>query len=85
MVDTVVPQTARRFPSPFGVSTPPGAEGWEGMYPYYLLFSEENRDWEESMFWFQDGMHHPEPVYPFDTIMHRVLVGCARTSTTRGS
>ncbi|HXF71731.1 MAG TPA: PEP-utilizing enzyme [Actinomycetota bacterium] len=59
-----------RFPSPFEVETPPGAEGWQRMYPYYLLFSEENREWEESVLWFQDGMHHPEVEFPFDTITH---------------
>ena len=29
----------RTFPSPFAVATPAGAEGWERMYPYYVLFS----------------------------------------------
>jgi pyruvate,water dikinase len=68
----------RRFPSPFEVETPPGAEGWQRMYPYYTLFSEENREWEESVFWFHDGMHHPEVLYPFDTITHeawRIALG----------
>jgi phosphohistidine swiveling domain-containing protein len=68
----------RRFPSPFEVETPPGAEGWQRMYPYYLLFSEENREWEESVFWFHDGMHHPEVLYPFDTITNeawRIALG----------
>jgi len=60
--------TNGRFPSPFEVPTPPGCEGWEELYPYYYLFSEERREFEESKFWFQDGMHHPEPLYPFDTI-----------------
>lgn len=60
----------RRFVSPFDVATPEGAEGWERMYPYYLLFSEENREWEDSVLWFQDGMHHPEVEFPFDTITH---------------
>lgn len=57
-----------RFPSPFEVATPPGCEGWEQLYPYYYLFSEERREFEEGKFWFFDGMHHPEPLYPFDTI-----------------
>jgi len=61
-------QTDGRFPSPFEVETPPGLEGWQELYPYYYLFSEERREFEESKFWFQDGMHHPEPLYPFDTI-----------------
>ena len=59
---------ARRFASPFDVATPPGCEGWEEMYPYYYLFSEERREFEEGKLWFQDGMHHSEPLYPFDTI-----------------
>ena len=60
--------TDGRFPSPFEVPTPPGCEGWEDLYPYYYLFSPERREFEEGKFWFQDGMHHPEPLYPFDTI-----------------
>lgn len=67
-----------RFPSPFEVPTPPGAEGWQRMYPYYLLFSEENRAWEDAMLWYQDGIHHPEVLFPFDTISHeawRIALG----------
>jgi len=60
--------SAARFPSPFEVGTPPGAEGWRDMYPYYYLFSEERRQFEEAKFWYFDGMHHPEPLFPFDTI-----------------
>jgi pyruvate,water dikinase len=78
MATSVVQQDEQRFPSPFDIGTPPGAEGWERMYPYYLLFSEENREYEDSQLWFQDGMHHPEVLYPFDTITHecwRVALG----------
>lgn len=57
-----------RFASPFAVETPPGAEGWESMYPYYSTLSEARRADEDSRFWFFDGMHNPEPMYPFDTI-----------------
>ncbi len=57
-----------RFPSPFDVPTPEGCEGWEKLYPYYYLFSEDRRELEESKFWFFDSMHHPEVLYPFDTI-----------------
>ncbi len=59
-----------RFPSPFEVETPEGASGWERMYPYYLLFSEENKEWEEQVLWFRDSLHHPEIDLPFDTIPH---------------
>ncbi|MCP4416180.1 MAG: PEP-utilizing protein mobile subunit, partial [Chloroflexi bacterium] len=58
----------KRFPSPFDVPTPEGCEGWEELYPYYYLFSEDRRELEESKFWFFDSMHHPEVLYPFDTI-----------------
>src|SRR4029077_20129172 len=61
--------TQRRFPSPFEVDAPAGAEDWQRLYPYYYLFSDERRAYEEEQFWFFDGMHTPEPVYPFDTIM----------------
>lgn len=78
MTMTAKPAQEARFPSPFEAVTPPGAEGWERMYPYYLLFSEENRDYEDGTLWFQDGMHHPEVLYPFDTITHecwRIALG----------
>lgn len=56
------------FPNPFEIPTPPGAEGWERMYPYYATFSEDRRNEEEKRFWFFDSMHYPEPVYPFDLL-----------------
>jgi pyruvate, water dikinase len=57
------------FQSPFEVETPAGAEGWERLYPYYAVFSEDRRDFEEPKFWFHDSMHYPEPMYPFDLLM----------------
>ncbi|MEW6368598.1 MAG: PEP-utilizing enzyme [Acidobacteriota bacterium] len=60
--------TAGRFPSPFEVAVPPGAEHWEELYPYYHVFSPERREYEEGKFWYQDSLHHPEPLYPFDAI-----------------
>lgn len=56
------------FTSPFEVETPAGAEGWEEMYPYYLLFDPARREQEENRFWFYNGMHFPEPMPPFDMI-----------------
>lgn len=59
------------FPSPHAPQTIPGTEGWERMYPYHYTFSPddpERRDYEEQMFWFYDGLHYPEPIYPFDLI-----------------
>jgi pyruvate, water dikinase len=55
-----------RFPSPFEIETPPGAEGWEDLYPYYTVFSADRREYEDSMFWFQDGIHWPEVITPWD-------------------
>lgn len=75
---TIAAQAQQRFPSPFDVTAPAGAEGWERMYPYYALFSEDNRAYEDGQLWFQDGMHHPEVLYPFDTITHeawRIALG----------
>lgn len=71
-----------RFDSPFAVPTPAGAEGWEAMYPYYALLSEERREEDDARFWFFDGMHNPEPMYPFDTIAtENWWVACNQMST----
>jgi hypothetical protein len=61
------------FDSPFEVTAPPGAEGWQEMYSYHLLFSEERREFDEDRFWFQDSLHWPEPLKPFDAM----VVECA--------
>ncbi|MEI6360983.1 MAG: PEP-utilizing enzyme [Actinomycetes bacterium] len=60
---------ARRFRSPFEVETPPGADGWAGMYSYSSLFSEGRKRYEDSAFWFQDGVHWPEPLPPWDATL----------------
>src|SRR3954453_2598104 len=52
------------FMSPFEVAAPEGVGGWESMYPYYALFREN----EEQRGWFRDGMHFPEPMFPFDFV-----------------
>ena len=62
------PHAETTFLSPFDVPTPEGAEGWEEMYPYYLLFDPERREAEENRFWFYNGMHFPEPMPAFDMI-----------------
>ena len=62
----VLPKTG--FQSPYDVPTPAGAEGWEEMYPYYLLFDPARREEEENRFWFYNGMHFPEPMPAFDMI-----------------
>jgi pyruvate,water dikinase len=73
----------RSFPSPFEVKTPEGAEGWESMYPPYLLFSEENREEEQQRFWFLDSLHRPEVEMPFDTIVHEAYIMAASELVSR--
>ena len=58
--------TKDRFDSPFSITTPAGAEGWEDLYSYHLLFSEARKDYDESMFWFRDAIHLPTVMPPFD-------------------
>ncbi len=57
-----------RFPSPFEIETPPGAEGWESMYSWYHLFGEDRREADEQKFWFADSLHHPYVLHPYDEI-----------------
>ena len=57
-----------RFPSPFDIPTPAGAEGWESMYDWYHLFGPERRELDEGRFWFADRLHHPDVLHPYDEI-----------------
>ena len=71
-----------RFPSPFELPAPPGAEGWEDMYAYSLPFSEDRREDEEAAFWFTDSLHWSEPVYPWDaTFMEFAFQGLGQANT----
>ncbi len=72
----------RRFPSPFEIETPPGAEGWQELYTYSLPFSEDRREYEESMFWFQDGIHWGQAVTPWDaTFLEFALASLSQYNT----
>ncbi|MGQ0848396.1 MAG: PEP-utilizing enzyme [Actinomycetota bacterium] len=55
-----------RFPSPFDIAVPKGAEGWEQLYTYNLPFSEGRREYEDNRFWFQDSMHWGWAMTPWD-------------------
>ena len=62
---------ANGFMSPHDVPAIPGTEGWEKLYPYQYQFSKDDparSAFEESQLWFYDGLHYPEPHYPFDLI-----------------
>jgi pyruvate,water dikinase len=60
-----------KFPNPHEIETIPGTEGWERMYPYHYFFTTKDKEREEcenNTFWFNDALHYPEPLYPFDII-----------------
>lgn len=38
------------------------------MYDWYHLFGEDRRKEDEQKFWFQDALHHPYVLYPYDEI-----------------
>ena len=73
---------ADRFPSPFEMPTPPGAEGWQELYAYSSVFSEDRREYEESQLWFMDGVHSPEAIPPWDaTIVEYALIALSQYNT----
>ena len=74
---------ADRFPSPFDIPTPEGAEGWQDMYLYSSTFSEARRDFEDSMFWFQDGVHWPNVLTPWDATFYEFAISSLSQYNTR--
>ena len=61
---------------------PAGAEGWQRMYPYFLVSQPEGRAAEDSRFWFADSMHWSRAVHPFDSIgAEAVYLGVGVNST----
>ncbi len=60
-------QSAKRFPSPFEVEGPEGVEGWEELYPYSVVFSEDLKEYEDNRFWFWDSMHWGYAMTPWDS------------------
>ena len=72
-----------RFPSPYDLKAPTGAEGWQQLYPYYLLFQDKLRDKEEGKFWFCDSQHWPSPFKPFDAVTVEFAVKCLGQYNTR--
>jgi pyruvate, water dikinase len=72
-----------RFVSPYDDPAPEGADGWEELYPYYLRFREDRREFEESRFWFADLQHWPTVFKPFDTITVEFAIKCLGQYNTR--
>ncbi|MGB8385702.1 MAG: hypothetical protein WCG47_31430, partial [Dermatophilaceae bacterium] len=63
--------TGPKFLSPHEVPTIPGTEGWEKLFPYHYQFSTDDpqrAQFEDDQLWFYDGLHYPEPHYPFDLL-----------------
>jgi pyruvate,water dikinase len=75
--------TSGGFPSPFEAVSPAACAGWEEMYPYYTRFHEDRGAFEESRFWFQEALHCPEPLYPFDTIVWLSTVVALNQASSR--
>ncbi|MCL4367892.1 MAG: PEP-utilizing enzyme [Actinobacteria bacterium] len=74
-----------KFLSPHEVPSIPGTEGWERMYPYHYMFTKndaERAEHEGRQFWFYDGLHYPEPHYPFDVLMDEAwYLACSQANT----
>ena len=71
------------FPSAYDLKAPPGAEGWEALYPYYLTFQANRREAEDAKFWFCDSQHWPMPFKPFDATTVEFAVKCLGQYNTR--
>lgn len=66
----------KSFPMPSELPVPAGAEGWEKIYPYYLVFQDKLKDEEDQKFWFCDSQHWPTVFKPFETIGAEFAVKC---------
>ncbi|MEO9248041.1 PEP-utilizing enzyme [Citricoccus nitrophenolicus] len=72
----VAQKTFKSFPKPSDLSVPAGAEGWEKIYPYYLLFQGNRMEEDDAKFWFCDSQHWPTVFRPFETITGEYAVKC---------
>jgi pyruvate, water dikinase len=83
MTNRTTQMTPRGFPSPFEIAVPPGCEGWEDLYAPHVRFSEDRRGFEEGRFWFQEGLHGPEALYPFDAVVWEWAVVALNQASSR--
>ena len=75
-------QDTPRFPYFSEAPTPAGADGWESLYPYFLVPHEETQEEENSRLWFADTMHWSRGALPFDSIgAEAVYLGAGQNST----
>jgi pyruvate, water dikinase len=77
----MLPET--RFPSPYHIQPPPGAEGWEKLYPYFLTFQPSMRERDEGKFWFCASQHWPNVFRPFETFTVEFSCKCLGQYNTR--
>jgi pyruvate,water dikinase len=73
----------KSFDSPYDLKAPAGAEGWQELYPYNLVFRDNLRDKEDQKFWFCDSQHWPNVFKPFETIGVEFAVRCLGAYNTR--
>jgi len=83
MTNGTIQMATGSFPSPFEIPAPEGCEGWEELYAPHVRFSEARRAFEESRFWFQQGLHNPEPMFPFDALVIEWAVVALNQASTR--
>jgi pyruvate,water dikinase len=76
-----IEQTMKSFPKPSQIEVPAGAEGWEDLYPYNLVF--DNAPGGDDKFWFCDSQHWPTVFKPFETIGGEFAVKCLGQYNTR--
>ena len=79
---TAVQPSMKSFPKPSQLPVPPGAEGWEQLYPYNLVFQNLSGA-EDEKFWFCDSQHWPTVFKPFETIGGEFAVKCLGQYNTR--
>jgi pyruvate,water dikinase len=72
----------KSFPKPSELTVPAGAEGWEKLYPYNLVFQNLSGA-EDEKFWFCDSQHWPTVFKPFETIGGEFAVKCLGQYNTR--
>ncbi|WP_440712711.1 PEP-utilizing enzyme [Gordonia sp. FQ] len=71
----------KSFPKPSELPVPEGAEGWEDLYPYNLVF--QNYSGDDDKFWFCDSQHWPTVFKPFETVGGEFAVKCLGQYNTR--
>jgi pyruvate, water dikinase len=80
-IEQTTEQTLKSFPKPSEIEVPAGAEGWEELYPYNLVFA--NAPGGDEKFWFCDSQHWPTVFKPFETIGGEFSVKCLGQYNTR--